>query len=97
MSATYPLNKEKIEKGTLYASAFDEVFLGPEKGDTWFKRNRLFAGFGYRIDSPINTNFGYVWQREFSDLKGNRNYHFIYFAINFTFDRMAKAKQNQKN
>lgn len=85
LMATLPLNKDKMEEGTLYANAFEELFAGPENGDTWFKRNRLFSGIGYQIDENINTNIGYLWQREFSELKGNRNYHFLYFAVSFTF------------
>lgn len=86
LSATLPLNSKKVTEGTFYANAFEEIFVGPKNNDVSFKRNRLYAGFGYQFNDFANANLGYMWQREFSALKGNRNYHFLYFAINFTID-----------
>lgn len=86
LSLTVPLNSEKVRPGTVFLNAFEEVFVGPKNPDT-FKRNRLFGGFGYQINDFMNANMGYMWQKEFSSLKGDRNYHFTYLALNFTLDR----------
>jgi len=86
LSATVPLNDKKIKTGTIYASAFEEVFVGPKNPDT-FKRNRFYSGFGYQISDNMNGNMGYMWQKEYSSVNGDRNYHFIYFALNITIDR----------
>lgn len=88
LSATLPLNAEKVKEGTFYANAFEEVFVGPKNQDVLFKRNRLYTGFGYQFNNFANANLGYMWQRDFSQLKGNKNYHFLYFALNFTLDNI---------
>lgn len=86
LSATLPLNADKVKEGTLYANAFEELFVGPRNSDVFFKRNRLFTGFGYQVNSFANALLGYMWQRDFSQLKGNRNYHFVYFGLTFSLD-----------
>lgn len=85
MALTLPINKEKVEANTLFVNAFNEIFLGPNAPT--FKRNRFFSGIGYQFNDYVNTNLGYVWQREFAT-SGNRNLHFLYIGLNFTFDRL---------
>lgn len=85
LSATLPLNNKKIEPGTFFVNAFEELFLG-EYNPT-LKRSRTFAGFGYQINPYIGTNVGYIFQKEFSN-SGNKNLHFIYLSLNFSFDRL---------
>lgn len=91
LSMTVPLNAEEVKTGTFYLNAFDEIFFAP--GSPAFKRNRLFGGFGYQMSDFMGTNFGYMWQREFS-ASSAKNYHFIYFALNFTFDRLKENKRH---
>ena len=74
-----------MEPKTIFLNTFEEIFLGPK--EPTFKRNRYFAGVGYQLNSFMNTNLGYMWQREFSKTDA-KNYHFVYFAVNFTFDRL---------
>lgn len=85
MALTLPINKDKVEPNTVFVNAFDEIFVGPNAPT--FKRNRVFGGFGYQFNDYVNANAGYLWQRE-STTTGNRNLHFLYFALNFTFDRL---------
>ncbi|WP_124639940.1 MULTISPECIES: DUF2490 domain-containing protein [Amniculibacterium] len=85
LAATLPLNKDKVEPGALYANAFEEVFVGPK--DPFFKRSRTFVGLGYQFNPYVGTNLGYIFQKEFSN-SGNKNLHFIYLSLNFTFDRL---------
>lgn len=92
MALTLPLNKEKIEPNTFFLNAFEEVFAGPNAPN--FKRNRLFGGFGYQLNDYIGANMGYMLQREFAN-SGNRNLHFLYFALNFTFDRLKYNEMHQ--
>lgn len=84
VAGTYPLNSEKMRPKTIFVNAFDEVFVGPD-GDL-FKRNRIFAGTGYVFNDYISTNLGYMWQREL--YPSLRSLHFLYFGVNFTFDRL---------
>ncbi|MBS1550087.1 MAG: DUF2490 domain-containing protein [Bacteroidetes bacterium] len=85
ISGTYPLNKEKIEPGTLFANVFEEIFVG--EYEPFLKRSRTFAGLGYQINPYMGTNLGYIFQKEFSN-SGNKNIHFIYLSLNFSFDRL---------
>lgn len=85
LALTYPLNKDKVEPGTLFVNGFDEIFLGANAPT--LKRNRVFGGLGYQFNDYIGSNIGYLWQREFST-NGNRNLHFLYIGFNFTFDRL---------
>ena len=85
MALTLPINKDKVEPNTVFVNAFDEIFVGPNAPT--FKRNRVFGGFGYQFNDYVNANAGYLWQREFTTT-GNRNLHFLYFALTFTFDRL---------
>jgi hypothetical protein len=80
---TLPLNSEKMASKTIFVNAFDELFIGPN-GDL-FKRNRIFGGVGYVLNSSISTNLGYMWQRELNP--NLRSLHFLYLAFNFTLDR----------
>lgn len=84
VAATLPLNAEKVAPKTVFANAFNEVFVGPN-GDL-FKRNRIFAGAGYVFNDYISTNLGYMWQREL--YPKTRSLHFLYIGFNFTFDRL---------
>lgn len=83
LSATLPINKPKVQEETFFVNAFEELFFGPKEPN--FKRNRTFAGFGYQFNNSLSATTGYMFQREFST-KGNENYHFLYFALNFTID-----------
>ena len=80
---TLPLNSEKMAPKTIFANAFDELFIGPN-GDL-FKRNRIFGGVGYVLSSSVSTNLGYMWQRELNP--NLRSLHFLYLAFKFTLDR----------
>ena len=83
LSGTLPLNNSKVQEGTFFVNAFEELFFGA--GEPNFKRNRSFAGFGYQFNNSLSATTGYMFQREFSTKK-NENYHFLYFALNFTID-----------
>ena len=45
----------------------------------------IVAGFGYQFNNNLSVTSGYMFQREFA-LKGNDNFHFLYFALNLTID-----------
>lgn len=84
LNISVPLNAKKIEKGTVFANVYDEIFLVSPQKPT-FARNRLYGGFGYQVDDNFGLATGYLWQREF-DAKGNRNVHFVYLALNINID-----------
>src|SRR5690606_3443903 len=91
LSASLPINKEKLEANTFFLNAFNEIFVGPEEPN--FKRNRFLGGVCYVFSRNVSSNLGYMWQREFT-ADNTRNLHFLYFALNFTLDRMKDVPQS---
>lgn len=91
LALTIPLTRPKLEPGVLFLNTFEEIFVGPN--DNFFKRNRFFGGFGYQVNHFTNANIGYMWQKEYSSVNPDRNYHFVYFGINFTYDRLKDLER----
>lgn len=56
-----PLNKAKIEQGTVFLGIYDEVFMNTEQ--TFFDRNRLYGALGYQINKAAQVQVGYLYQR----------------------------------
>lgn len=83
LNISAPLNSKKVEPGTVFANVFSEVFFVTPKPT--FGRNRLYTGLAYQITEQLNIASGYLWQREFQT-KGNRNFHYVYFAFNINID-----------
>jgi hypothetical protein len=59
-----PLNHKVIEPGTVFLSAYDEIFLNP-KGPV-FERNRLYGGVGYQFNEHFILQAGYVNQANYN-------------------------------
>ena len=56
-----PLNKPKIEEGTLFAGIYDEVFLNGKKD--FFDRNRLYGALGYQLSKTTSLQIGMMHQQ----------------------------------
>jgi hypothetical protein len=56
-----PLNKSKIEKGSLFVGLYDEVFLNTKK--EFFDRNRLYGALGYQFHKTSNVQIGMLHQQ----------------------------------
>jgi hypothetical protein len=66
--AIIPLNKKTMEKGTLYVNVFDEIFLaiGKNVGNyNLLDQNRSFAGLGYKFNTIMRLELGYLNQAAF--------------------------------
>ena len=59
-----PLNNQKIEPGTIFLTAYDEIFLNP-KGPV-FERNRVYGGVGYQFNKHFIAQVGYVNQANYN-------------------------------
>jgi len=59
-----PLNHKKIEPGTAFLVAYDEIFLNP-KGPV-FERNRVYGGVGYQLNKNFIVQVGYVNQANYN-------------------------------
>lgn len=56
-----PLNKPKIEEGTLFVGIYDEVFLNGKKD--FFDRNRLYGALGYQLNKTTSLQVGMMHQQ----------------------------------
>jgi len=57
---TVPLNKQAMEKGTVYLNIFDEIFIQPDI--PMFDRNRLFGAVGYAFQPGLRCELGFMSQ-----------------------------------
>jgi hypothetical protein len=64
LNAILPLNKPKVEKGTFYANAFEELFFTDKP--SYFQRNRFFAGLGYEFSKNFILQAGYIRQFDYN-------------------------------
>ncbi|MDO7876581.1 DUF2490 domain-containing protein [Hymenobacter sp. ASUV-10] len=64
LNAFFPLNKKTITTGTLFLSAYDEIFLNP-RGPV-FERNRVYGGVGYQFTKHLIAQLGYVNQANYN-------------------------------
>jgi hypothetical protein len=65
LSTKVPLgHKKNISAHTLFASAYDEVFYSWGKTVTFHEpdQNRLFAGLGYQVRTPLAIQAGFLYQ-----------------------------------
>jgi len=60
LSLNVPLNKSEIIDKTLYYSAYNEIFLNTE--NSVFDRNRLYSGLGYKLNTALKFEIGYMNQ-----------------------------------
>lgn len=72
LNLQYPLNKKEITQGTLYAIAFNEIFVnfGKEIVYNYFDQNRIGFGLGFQITKSFAATlvYQYIWQQR---TKGN--------------------------
>jgi uncharacterized protein DUF2490 len=56
-----PLNRPKIEKGSLFLGVYDEIFMNTKKA--FFDRNRLYGAIGYQFSKNSNIQAGMLHQQ----------------------------------
>jgi Protein of unknown function (DUF2490) len=86
---TIPLNSEKIEPKTIFASLYDEAFLSWGKGITFNEpdQNRVFIGAGYQVNKAFNYQLGFFYQMliKSNGAKQENNIGFQ-LQVNYNFD-----------
>lgn len=60
LALNVPLNQKEMNDKTAYLSAYNEIFVNTESD--FFDRNRIFAGLGYKINSNLRFEVGYMNQ-----------------------------------
>ena len=63
----YPLNRKLLETGTIYLGVYNELFINGEK--TFFDRNRLYGGIGYKYSQNIEFQIGLLRQEVQTSVK----------------------------
>ena len=79
MNPIVPINKSTVEKGTLFASIYAEIFL-TNKGQ-YFERARFYGGLSYQFLNPLTLQIG--WIRQFDYLGNNTGRKKDFFTNNF--------------
>ena len=78
LATNVALTNDKLIPKTLYASAYNEIFINAE--NTLFDRNRIYGGLGYKFSDNLKTEVGYMNQRFNA---GNRDQ--VNLIVNFKF------------
>ncbi|MCF6171707.1 MAG: DUF2490 domain-containing protein [Bacteroidales bacterium] len=78
-----PLNKPKIEKGSLFIGLYDEIFLNTK--EVFFDRNRLYGALGYQFNKSTSVQAGMLHQQ----LSGSGKWY-LQFALVFNPDLRNK-------
>ena len=60
LSINIPLNKLRMDKGAVYASAYNEIFLNSES--PFFDRNRIYGAIGYVVSKHLRAEIGIMSQ-----------------------------------
>jgi len=92
INMTIPLNKRKVEIGTLYTSAWNEIFLTNRA--PYFERNRFFAGLGYEVTNALTLQGGYIYQFDYF-LVDEIGRQFLQLSALFDFD-VSKRSHDRK-
>jgi len=81
----YPLNRKLFETGTIYLGIYNELFINGEK--TFFDRNRLYGGIGYKYSQNTEFQIGLLRQEVQTSVKT-----FLQFGMILNTDFKKKNK-----
>lgn len=64
LQLTLPIRGRHDEPGTLYATAYNEIFIsyGPNVGQDIFNQNRTYGALGYQFSKTMGLELGYLLQ-----------------------------------
>jgi Protein of unknown function (DUF2490) len=60
LGVNVPINKPAMDKGAVYLSLYDEIFINTKSA--YFDRNRWYAALGYAITPKVRTEIGFMSQ-----------------------------------
>lgn len=60
LSLNVPINKKTMDKNTIYASAYNEIFINTEA--SYFDRDRIYGGLGYCFNKNLKMEVGAMSQ-----------------------------------
>ncbi|WNJ19992.1 DUF2490 domain-containing protein [Pontibacter sp. G13] len=86
LGATIPINKEFMEKGTLYGVPSMEAFQGNRNVEEVFAdRWRFDIGLGYILDWPVRVEVHYIFQNSFNNTTDSFNGDAHILRVRFTY------------
>lgn len=86
-----PINKTTINKGTLYASIYNEIFL-TNRGQ-YFERNRVYGGLGYQFSDPFTLQIGWIRQFDYAGNNTKSKKDFIQTTIFFRLNQNKSSHE----
>jgi hypothetical protein len=86
-----PFNKKKIEKGALYSSVSDEIFLTNVK--PYFERNRFFVGLGYVFNDHFTLQSGYLRQYDYRMTGTSTGKDYMQLSLLFSLDEEKSSRE----
>lgn len=91
LNTVLPIKNTKVEPGTFYLTAFEEIFLTNKA--PYFERNRFFAGCGYQFSEYISLQPGYVYQYDVRNGVGAGKH---FFQLTLMLDIDGKKNPNER-
>lgn len=90
LQTVIPVNKRKLEKGTFYTVAWDEIFLTNRA--PYFERNRFFIGAGYELNDNLALQSGFLNQFDYNlNDETGRNF----FQVSFLYEWAIRRKRQE--
>jgi len=92
LNTVIPINTQKVQRKTVYAALFDEIFLSNER--PYFERNRAFGGMGYMFTEMFTLQIGVLNQLDISASGSKVNKHYLQVNLLFALND-AKSKRER--
>ncbi len=89
ISAYYPLNMMHLDKGAIFLSTYNEIFIQAGKRIIYnhFEDNRFFLGLGYILNDQLQFQTGYQWSfRHENSPFIYQNRHIFRLSVYHNFD-----------
>ncbi len=84
LNITIPLNKPKVEKGAVFTSIANEIFL--TDNPPYFERNRFFAVVGYAFTDLFTLQAGWLNQFDYRLTGNSTKKNYLQTSLLFTLD-----------
>ncbi len=98
-----PLNKPNLVNGTLFLSAYEEIFIQTGKTIIFdhMEDNRMFIGLGYILNENIQIQAGYMWTYRHAGAPNKYEHRHIprfsiYHNMDFYRARVEKKRREQQ-
>lgn len=90
LQSIIPVNKAKLEKGTFYAVAWNEIFFTDKA--PYFERNRLLIGCGFELSDDLAIQTGFLNQ---FDYRLNDETGRSFFQVAFLYELSLKKRTTE--